>query len=196
MAALLGRAAATRGLTGLSAPVPAPSQKPARFAIYAAGMPSSARSTTRRSPRPAPRPRGPVPSRGSAGRPLLVPFAAVFGLLVAVECGYLTWLLSVGWYLAVPLLLGVAAATGAVLVWLGRRRGWLLLAIAAALLLLALLALAVLFAVLGGGTALWSTVLLLAGPVGCLAFAPRHSVRSWRGPGPSPGGRRTGAPSR
>ena len=159
-------------------------------------MPPSARSTTRRSPRPAPRPpRSDLPS----GRPLLVPFAALFGLLVAVEDAYLAWLLSFAWYLVVPLVLAVAAVTGVVLVWWGRPRGWLVLAVAAVFPLLGLLALAVLFGLVGGGSALWSSLLLLAGPVGCLALTLRRPVRDWCSPGGatrSPGGRRPPGRSR
>ena len=132
------------------------------------------------------------------GRPLLVPFAAVFGVLVAAEAAYFVWLLDFGWYLVVPLLLAVAAGTGAVLVWQGRRGGWQLLAGAAVLPLLGLLGLAVLFGILGGGSALWSALLLLVGPVGCLVLTLQRPVRSWRGPdaGTRPGGGRRGrAPS-
>jgi hypothetical protein len=123
-----------------------------------------------------------------------VPFAALFGLLVAVEYGYLAWLLSFGWYLAVPVVLGVAAVAGVVLLWAGRPRGWQVLTVVAALLLLGLIALAVLFGLLGGGSALWSTLALLAGPVGCLALTLQRPVRRWRGargPTRSPGGRRS-----
>jgi hypothetical protein len=158
-------------------------------------MPSS---STRRSPRAAP------PARRSAAatgeRPLAVPFAAAFGLLVAAEDVYLAWLLwqpdyGLEWFVSVGLLLALAAVAGAVLVLLGRARGWLLLAAASVLPLLALLALAVLFGVLGGGSAMWWAVLLLVGPLGCLALTLRRSVRTWCGParrspgGPRPAGR-------
>lgn len=130
---------------------------------------------------------------------MLVPFAAVFGLIVAAEEGYLAWLLDTRWYLVVPLLLALAAVTGAVLVQLGRRPGWVLLVVTAGITLLGLLAVTVLFALLGGGTAFWSAVLLLVGPIGCLALALRRPVRTWRG-GPSPtrssGGRRAPGRSR
>ena len=129
---------------------------------------------------------------------MLVPFACAFGLLVAAEEAYLSWLLSFGWYLVVPLVLAVAAVAGAVLVWQGRRNGWVLLAVAAVLPLLGLLALALLFGYLGGGTAFWSALLMLVGPVGCLALALQGPVRRW-GAAPaatrSPGGRRTPARS-
>jgi hypothetical protein len=124
---------------------------------------------------------------------VLVPFAAVFGLVVAAEDGYLAWLLDFGWYLVLPLVVALAALAGAVLVWLGRRPGWALLVVAGVVSLLGLLAVAVLFALLGGGVAFVSAVLLLVGPIGCLALALRRPVRAWRGARPatrSPGGRR------
>jgi hypothetical protein len=127
--------------------------------------------------------------------------AAVFGVLVAVEDAYLVWLLwtpEVGWdwFMLVPLLLAVAALAGAAAVFLGRRRGWLVLAVAAALPFAVLLVLVVLFAVLGGGTAMWSAVGLLLGPVGCLVVALRPPVRQWTSAGRSAGGRRTEGSSR
>jgi hypothetical protein len=128
-----------------------------------------------------------------------VPFAAAFGLLVTAEEGYLAWLLSFGWYLAVPVVLAVASVAGAGLVWWGRRGGWALLAVAAVLPMLGLLALTLVFGYLGGGSAFWSAVLLLVGPVGCLALALQRPVRRWRGAAPvtrPAGGRRTPARSR
>jgi hypothetical protein len=148
-------------------------------------MPSSssrARAATRRSPRPAPR--GPVAAPPAGERPLAATLAAVFGLLVAAVDGYLTWLLwtpEVGWdaYLLVPVLLGVMAVAAAAAVFLGLARAWLLLAMAAVLPLLGLLAVLVLFAALGGGSALWGAVALLVAPVGCLVLALRREVRDW-----------------
>src|SRR4029450_9632718 len=103
-------------------------------------MPSSSarnRTTTRRSPRSAPPP--PAATR-PAERPLEAVLATVFGVLVAAEHGSLPWLLwtpEVGWdwFMLVPLLLGATALAGAAAVFLGRGRGWLLLAVAAGLLL-------------------------------------------------------------
>jgi hypothetical protein len=97
-------------------------------------MATRSRATTRRSPRPAPRPVDASP----AERPLLVPFAAFFGLLVAAEDVYLAWLMwtpEIGWdwFMAGPLLLAVLAVVGSVLVFAGRPRGWVVLAVAAAL---------------------------------------------------------------
>jgi hypothetical protein len=122
----------------------------------------------------------------------------VFGLLVAAVDVYLTWLLwtpEVGWdaYLLVPVLLGVLAVAAAVAVLLGVRRAWLLLAVAAALPLVGMLAVVVLFAALGGGSALWGAMALLIAPVGCLVLALRRPVREWtrRGRAGRPtGGRR------
>jgi hypothetical protein len=135
-------------------------------------MPSSAsrsRGTTRRSPRSAPR----AVDLPLAERPLAVPFAAFFGLLVAAEDVYLAWLLwtpEVGWdwFMAVPLLLAVPG----------------------------LAVLAVIFAVLGGGQEVWSTLLLLVGPAGCLVLATRRPVREWTRARRSPGGRRIPTRSR
>ena len=154
-----------------------------------------ARPGPRRSPRPAPvASRRPAPV---AQRPVLVPFAVVFGVLVAAECGYLTWLTSVVWWLVVPLLLGLLALVGAALVWAGRARGWLVLTVAAVLPLLGLLGVAVLFGILGGGTSFLTALVLLAGPIGALVLATRPEVRAWttrgvRGRGGSP---RRGTPS-
>jgi membrane protein CcdC involved in cytochrome C biogenesis len=103
------------------------------------------------------------------------------------------------WFMVVPLLLAVGALASATAVFRGRRRGWLLLAVAAGLLLAVLLVLVVLFAILGGGTAMWSAVALLIGPVGCLILALRRPVRLWTSPrraGRSAGGRRGGGSSR
>ena len=150
-------------------------------------MPSSSsrsRVPTRRSPRPAPRTGRP---RAVPERPLVVPFAAVFGLLVAAEDLYLAWLLrtpETGWdaFAIVPALLaGSPPWPAPSLVFLGRARSWLLLAVAAALPLAGLLVLVVLFAALGGGLAFWSAVLLLVGPVA--PWSSRCGGRSASGPG-------------
>ncbi|MGY1594601.1 hypothetical protein ACI79D_21720 [Geodermatophilus sp. SYSU D00708] len=153
-------------------------------------MPSSSsrgRAATRRSPRPAPR----LPAARTAGpavRPLLAPFAAVFGVLVAAEDIYLAYLLwepdrGWHWYVLVPVVLAVWAVAGAAMVWLGRGRGWLVLAAAAVVPLLAMVGLVVLFGVLGGGQAMWWAVLLLVGPIGCLALTLRRPIREWTRPG-------------
>ena len=163
-------------------------------------MPSSAsrsRPATRRSPRPAPRGADPPP----AERPLAVPFAAFFGLLVAAEGLYLSWLLwtpQIGWdwFMAGPLLLAVLAGTGSVLVLIGRARGWIVLAGAALVTLAGLLVLAAIFAALGGAREVWSTLLLLIGPVVCLVLALRRPVREWTSARRPPGGRRIPAGGR
>jgi hypothetical protein len=168
-------------------------------------MPSSSsrsRVPTRRSPRPAPR--ADLAPTAARERPLVVPFASFFGLVVAAEDLYLAWLLrtpETGWdaFAIVPVLLAVAAVTAAVLVFLGRARSWTLLAAAAALPAAALLVLVVLFAVLGGGIAFWSGVLLLVGPVTALVLALRRPVREWTRPvraNRSPVGRRTAGSAR
>jgi hypothetical protein len=119
-------------------------------------------------------------------RPLALPFAAAFGVLVAAESGYLAWLLwepraGLEWFVAVPLVVAVAALAGVALLLLGRRRAWLLLVVTSVVMLVVLLLLAVLFGALGGGQALWWALLLLVGPIGCLALALRREVRCWRG---------------
>jgi peptidoglycan/LPS O-acetylase OafA/YrhL len=157
-------------------------------------MPSSTsrgRATTRRSPRPAARAVEAPPTE----RPLAVPFAAFFGLLVAAEDVYLAWLLwtpEIGWdwFMAGPLALAVLALVGAALVFTGRARGWLVLAVAAVLPLAGLVVLAAIFAVLGGGQEVWSTLLLLVGPSTCLVLALRRPVRDWTRGRRSPGERR------
>jgi hypothetical protein len=163
-------------------------------------MPSSAsrsRATSRHSPRPAPR-RVDVPP---AERPLVVPFAAFFGVLVAAEAGYLAWLLwtpLIGWdwFIAAPLALAALALVGAVLVLIGRAHGWLVLAVAAVLLLAGLGAMAVVLAALAGAEAVWSTMFLVVGPLICLVLAVRRPVRDWTRARRSPGGRRVAGSSR
>lgn len=151
------------------------------------------RGSGRRAPAPPPRRsprtlgRGFPPPVGARERPLTAPYAAVFGVLVAAEDLYLGWLLwepdpGWHWYVLVSALLAAWALAGAALVWLGRGRGWLVLAAAALLPLLGLLALAVLFGALGGGSAAWWAVLLLVGPVGCLVLALGRPIREWTGP--------------
>jgi hypothetical protein len=170
-------------------------------------MPSSSRPrvAARRSPRSAPLAR-PVPAAAMT-RPMEAPFAAVLGVLVAAEFLYLGWLLYepgslLDWYVVVPALLAAVTLAGAVLVVLGRGRGWLVLTAASVVLLLTLLALVLLFGALGGGAALWQALLLLIGPIGCLALTLRRPVRAWtgrrtlRGRRRSAGGRREGRRSR
>ncbi len=159
-------------------------------------MAARSRATTRRSPRPAPRAAEAAPDE----RPLAVPFAAFFGLLVAAEDVYLAWLMwtpEIGWdwFMAGPLLLAVPAAAGSALVFTGRPRGWLVLAVAAVLPLAGLVVLAAFFAVLGGGQGLWSALLLIVGPLGCLLLTVRRPVRAWTRARRPPGGRRKSARS-
>ena len=144
--------------------------------------------SARRSPRAAAPPG--AASTAVERRPLAVPFAAAFGVLVAAEDLYLAWLLwepdhGLEWFVVVALLMALAAVAGAALVLLGRGRAWLVLAAASALPLLALVALVLLFGALGGGQAMWSALLLLVGPIGCLALTLRRSVRAWTGADPA-----------
>jgi hypothetical protein len=157
-------------------------------------MPSThpRRTTTRRSPRAAVSSGGrrttpPAP----AGRPLTAPFTAVFGLLVAVEAVVLAWLLEPpgpGWQVdrlvAGALALAVVALTGAVLVLLGRGRGWLVLALAAAVTALLVLAATVLFAagLASGELAGWA-LLLLPAPLAALVLSGSRPIRDWTRPG-------------
>ena len=75
--------------------------------------------------------------------------------------------------------LAVWALVGAALVFLGRGRGWLVLAAGSVLPLLGLLAVTVLFGTLGGGSATWWAVLLTVGPIGSLVLACQRPVREW-----------------
>lgn len=141
------------------------------------------RGTVRRSPRAAPRQR---PQPPPAGRPLLAPFAAVFGVLVAAEYLGLAWLLrdpQLPWLVAVPAVPALVALAGSVLVVLGRARAWVLLVAASVVLVAGLLGAALLLGGLGLGAAAGEALLLLPGPVGCLAFAARRPVREWTRPG-------------
>jgi peptidoglycan/LPS O-acetylase OafA/YrhL len=120
-------------------------------------------------------------------RPLTVPFAAVFGLLVAAEDLYLGWLLwepdpGWDWFVLTPAGLALLAVAGSVLVLRGRGRGWLVLTLAAVPSVLLLLAVAVLFGVLGDEGSVGWALLLLIGPVGCLVLAVRRPVREWTRP--------------
>lgn len=159
---------------------------------------SRSRAAPRRSPRAAPRRQQRRP--GPVERPALAVSAAVFGVLVAAEYLWLAWLLrdpdaATPWFLAVPVVLAVLAVAGAVLVVLGRARAWLLLAVVSVVLVLCLLGTAVLFGALGLGAVVAQTLVLLAGPLGCLVLAGRRPVREWTRPGratrPPQQGRRT-----
>ena len=159
-----------------------------------APSPPRSRAAARRSPRAAPLRQQPPPR--PAGRPVLAPFAAVFGVLVAAEYLWLAWLLhdpevATPWFVAVPVVLAVLALAGAALVVLGRARAWLLLAAVSVVLVLCLLGTAVLFGALGLGAVVAQTLVLLVGPLGCLVLAVRRPVREWTGPS-----RATRAPER
>lgn len=168
-------------------------------------MPSTSSRRQRRAPRAAPspdsrarRPLGRSFAPAAAVRPMLVPFAAAFGLLVAAEDGYLAWLLwgTRAWYVVVAVVLGVVAVAGAVLTLLGRARGWLILALASVVPLLALLVLVLLLGALGTGHDTALALLLLVGPVGCLIAALQQPVRKWTTPARGRSPRRGNAPDR
>jgi O-antigen/teichoic acid export membrane protein len=150
--------------------------------------------TPRRSPRAAGRAAAPVPER-----PLVVPFAVAFGLLMALEVLYLGYLLwepepAFDWYLVVPVVVAVVAVAGSLLVLQGRARAWMLLAGAAVVPLVGLLVLVFILGALGTTAEMWSAVLLTTGPLGCLILATRRPVREWTRPAQatrSPGGRRS-----
>jgi O-antigen/teichoic acid export membrane protein len=127
-----------------------------------------------------------APGRGAAEeqRPLPVPLAAAFGGLVAAEVlylGALMWLPdpALDWFLVVPLLLASAALAGSVLLLRRRFRSWLLLAVCATVVQVGLLATAALFAAFSAWGEMWSAVLLMVGPLGCLVLSLRRSVRAW-----------------
>jgi hypothetical protein len=139
--------------------------------------------TPRRSPRAAGR-TTPV----AAERPMVVPFAVAFGLLMAAEVLYLGYLLwepdpGLDWYLVVPVVVAGLAVTGSLLVLRGRARGWLVLAGAALIPLAALLVLVFVLAAFGATAEMWSALLMTAGPLGCLVLATRRPVREWTGRG-------------
>lgn len=160
----------------------------------------SSSSRTRVTPRRSPRAAGRTRPSELSGRPLAVPFAVAFGLLMAAEVLYLGYLLwkpdpSLDWYLIVPVLLAAAAVTGALLVLRGRARAWMVLAGAAVVPLVGLLVLVFILGALGATAEMWSAVLLTTGPLGCLVLAVRRPVREWTSPGRptrSPGKRRGG----
>jgi O-antigen/teichoic acid export membrane protein len=118
---------------------------------------------------------------------VLVPFAAVFGVLVAAEYLWLAWLLrdpEVGtpWFVVAPAVLAVLTLAGAALLVLGRARAWVLLTAVSAVLVLCLLGTAVLFGALGLGAVVGQALLLLVGPLGCLVLVARRPVREWTRP--------------
>jgi len=143
----------------------------------------------RRSPRAA----RPTPARASRvplvpERPVAAVCAAVFGVLVAAEVLYLTWLLVAPdadlvavprWLAAVLVAVALLPLAGAVLTFAGRGRGWLVLLAGCTVPLLGLLAVAVLFGSLGAGSATWWALLLALGPLGGLVLAAQRTVRDW-----------------
>ncbi|HYO37804.1 MAG TPA: hypothetical protein VER97_17130, partial [Geodermatophilus sp.] len=132
--------------------------------------------------------------------PLSAPFAAVFAVLTAAEGGYLASLLwppepRWDWIVATPAVLAALALAGGVLVLLGRGRGWLVLAVAAALSALLLLGVALLFGALGDGGSVGWALVMLVGPLGAFVLAVRRPIRDWTRPRrrtPSPSAARPG----
>jgi hypothetical protein len=99
----------------------------------------------------------------------------------------------------VPVVLAVAAVAGAVMVLLGRARGWLVSVVTAALLLIVVLGVVVLLGALGAWSDMWTATLLLIGPLVSVVLCARRPIRDWTRPGPavrSPGGRRRPGGSR
>ena len=137
-------------------------------------------------------------------RPQSVPFAVAFAGLVAAEELYLGWLVwapepGVYWFVLAAVALAGLSLAGAVLVWRGRPRAWLVLAGASTVPLLFLLGLALYFGTLGGGRAVWWALLMLAGPLGCLVLSAGEPIRAWTAPrasDPSPSRRRRRAGAR
>jgi hypothetical protein len=113
-----------------------------------------------------------------------VPLAAAFGGLLTAETlflGALLWLPdpALDWFLVVPLVLAGATLTGVVLLLRRRFRSWLLLVVPAVLVQAGLLATAGLLAAFSAWGEMWSAVLMMTGPVGCLVLALRRPVREW-----------------
>jgi peptidoglycan/LPS O-acetylase OafA/YrhL len=130
------------------------------------------------------RPRG--PGTGSGRRPLAASFATAFGALLTAE------VLFFGFLLVLPdprpdrialttAVLVVAGAAGSLMVFQGRRGGWVLLVVAAVGTLAAVLVLALVLGALGLTGQMWAAVLLAVGPTGCLVLALQRSVREWAG---------------
>ncbi len=160
-------------------------------------MPSTS-SRARTAPRRSPRAAGRTGAPAVGERPSVVPFAVVFGLLMAVEVLYLGYLLwepapALDWYLVVPLVVAAGAVVASLLVLRGRARAWMLLAGVAVVPLVGLLVLVFILASLGATAEAWSAVLLTTGPLGCLILVTRRPVRDWttaHRTTRSPGGRR------
>jgi peptidoglycan/LPS O-acetylase OafA/YrhL len=154
-------------------------------ASYAAAVPSTSF-----------RPRGPETDPGQ--RPLAASFTAVFGALLTAE----VLLFGALMVLADPRLdrgtvviavLVLAGAASSLMVFQGRRGGWILLVLAAIGALAAVLMFALVLSALGLPDQMWIAVLLAVVPLGCLVLAPQRPVRQWAGLGPTrrpAGGRR------
>ncbi|SEO96748.1 hypothetical protein [Trujillonella endophytica] len=172
---------------------------PRRSPRAARGRPVAGRS----GPRPAaPHPLARAGVRGPAApqRPLTVPFAVAFAVLVALEELYLGWLVwapdrELHWFVLLAVAAAVWALAGAVLVHRGRPRAWLVLAAASTVPLLFLLGLALLFGALGGAEEVWWALAMLVGPVGCLVLSAGRPIREWTAPRRGVPGPRRGVPA-
>jgi peptidoglycan/LPS O-acetylase OafA/YrhL len=137
-----------------------------------------------------------VPS--TSFRPRAASVAAAFGALLTAEMLFFGVVLV----MADPRLdrstlviavLVLAGAGGTLMVFQGRRGGWMLLALAAVGALAAVLMLALVLSALGIPDQLWMPVLLAVVPLACLVLAPQRPVRQWAGLDPTrrpAGGRR------
>jgi hypothetical protein len=130
------------------------------------------------------RPRGSETDTGQ--RPLAAVFAAVFGALLTAEVLFFGALLvlpdvRLDRVTVVIAVLALAGATGSLMVFQGRRGGWILLAVTAVGALAAVMMMVLVLAALGATAATWAAVLLTVGPLGCLVLAPQRSVRAWAG---------------
>jgi hypothetical protein len=114
----------------------------------------------------------------------VVLLAVAFGVLMAAEMlfflvGSLVQDPRLDPVAAVLALLFLAAAAGSLMVLQGRRRGRLVLTVAAVGVLVALGMLALVFSALGLSSGMWIAAALAVGPVGCLVVAARRPVGEW-----------------
>lgn len=140
--------------------------------------------------------RPPGPEADPGLRPLAASFATAFGALLTTE----VLIFGVLMVVADPRLdratlvaatLVLAAAVGSLMVFQGRRGGWLVLVLASVGAFAGLFLLLLVIRALGVPAEPWAVALLAAPPLGCLVLAPQRAVRSWAGPAPA--GRPAGA---
>jgi hypothetical protein len=131
-------------------------------------------------------------------RPRAASITAAFGALLTAEVLFFAVILVMAdprldRSTLVIVVLVVAAATGTLMVFQGRRGGWILLGLAAVGTLAAVLMYALILSALGVPDQMWTAVPLALVPLGCLVLAPQRAVRAWAGLAParrSAGGRR------